>query len=86
MREEGLSEKRVEVLNQEQCLTLLGQVPVGLVAITVGALPVILPVNFATLNRSVIFRTVPGTILSAATANNVVAFEVDFYELDGRSG
>jgi nitroimidazol reductase NimA-like FMN-containing flavoprotein (pyridoxamine 5'-phosphate oxidase superfamily) len=47
---------------------------------------VILPVNFATLGGCVIFCTVPGTNLSAATANNVVAFEVDSYEDDGRSG
>jgi nitroimidazol reductase NimA-like FMN-containing flavoprotein (pyridoxamine 5'-phosphate oxidase superfamily) len=53
---------------------------------SVGALPVILPVNFAILDGSVIFRTVPGTKLSAATANNVVAFEVDSYETDGRWG
>jgi nitroimidazol reductase NimA-like FMN-containing flavoprotein (pyridoxamine 5'-phosphate oxidase superfamily) len=81
-----MSETLLEVLNEAQCLALLGQVPVGRIGITVGALPVILPVNFAALNGSVIFRTVPGTKLSAATANHVVAFEVDSYEAEGRSG
>jgi nitroimidazol reductase NimA-like FMN-containing flavoprotein (pyridoxamine 5'-phosphate oxidase superfamily) len=81
-----MSETRVEVLSDIQCFALLGQMPVGRIGITVGALPVILPVNFATVDGSVIFRTVPGTKLSAATANNVVAFEVDSYEPDGRSG
>jgi nitroimidazol reductase NimA-like FMN-containing flavoprotein (pyridoxamine 5'-phosphate oxidase superfamily) len=76
----------VEKLSQNDCLDLVSQVPVGRIAITVGALPVILPVNFAIHGRSVIFRTVPGTKLSAATANNVVAFEVDHYENDGRAG
>jgi nitroimidazol reductase NimA-like FMN-containing flavoprotein (pyridoxamine 5'-phosphate oxidase superfamily) len=78
-------ETRVEVLSREQCLSLLGKVPVGRIGITVGALPVILPVNFAMLEDSVIFHTIPGTKLSAATENNVVAFEVDHYEADGRS-
>jgi nitroimidazol reductase NimA-like FMN-containing flavoprotein (pyridoxamine 5'-phosphate oxidase superfamily) len=76
----------VEVLSRDQCLSLLPQASVGRVGITVGALPVILPVNFAMLNGSVIFRTVPGTKLSAATADNVVAFEVDSYTEDGSSG
>jgi uncharacterized protein len=76
----------VEVLSRDQCLALLPQASVGRVGITVGALPVILPVNFAVLDGSVIFRTVPGTKLSAATARNVVAFEVDWYEGDGSSG
>jgi nitroimidazol reductase NimA-like FMN-containing flavoprotein (pyridoxamine 5'-phosphate oxidase superfamily) len=76
----------VEVLSRDQCLALLAQAPVGRVGITVRALPVILPVNFALLDASVIFRTVAGTKLSAATANNVVAFEVDSYEEGGSSG
>jgi nitroimidazol reductase NimA-like FMN-containing flavoprotein (pyridoxamine 5'-phosphate oxidase superfamily) len=81
-----MSETFVEVLNEGQCSTLLSRVPVGRIGITVGALPVILPVKFAVLDGSVIFRAVPGTKVSVASANNVVAFEVDSYEPDGRSG
>jgi nitroimidazol reductase NimA-like FMN-containing flavoprotein (pyridoxamine 5'-phosphate oxidase superfamily) len=81
-----MTDIRVEELSHDECMALLEKVPVGRVAITVGALPVILPVNFATLGGSVIFRTVPGTKLSAATANSVVAFEADSYRDDGRSG
>jgi hypothetical protein len=46
---------------------------------------VILPVNFTLLDESIVFRTIPGTKLDAAT-NAVVALEIDSYEADGRSG
>ncbi|MGO8871047.1 MAG: pyridoxamine 5'-phosphate oxidase family protein [Acidimicrobiales bacterium] len=76
----------MEVLGTDQCTELLRQVPVGRVAITVDALPVVLPVNFAVVDDTIVFLTIPGTKLTAATANAVVAFEVDSYEADGRSG
>jgi len=59
---------------------------VGRIGITVQALPVVLPVNFGLLGESIIFRTTPGTKLEAATNKAVVAFEVDSYEPNGRSG
>jgi uncharacterized protein len=77
---------QVEVLSRVDCLELFGKVPVGRIGISVGALPVILPVNFALVEEAVVFRAVPGTKLAAATANSVVAFEVDAYEIDGASG
>ncbi len=76
----------MEVLSAEECAELLPQMPVGRIAVTVDALPVILPINFAVVDDAVVFRTVPGTKLAAATSNAVVAFEVDSYEADGRSG
>jgi nitroimidazol reductase NimA-like FMN-containing flavoprotein (pyridoxamine 5'-phosphate oxidase superfamily) len=81
-----MPESLAEDLNEEQCFGLLGQVPVGRVGITVGSLPVILPVNYAFVDGCVAFRTNPGTKLRAATANTVVAFEVDSYAPDGSSG
>ena len=76
----------MEILSFEECVDCLGQVPVGRIAITVEALPVILPVNFAFADDSIYFRTVPGTKLAAATSRVVVAFEVDSYESDGQAG
>ena len=76
----------METLSIEECIDCLGQVPVGRVAITVGALPVILPVNFALVDDSIYFRTVSGTKLAAATSSAVVAFEIDSYESDGQTG
>jgi len=77
---------RLETLSREECFRLLATQAVGRIGITVQALPAVLPVNFGLLGESVVFRTIPGTKLDAATNKTVVAFEVDSYEPDGRSG
>jgi len=77
---------RLEALSRGECLRRLATQSVGRIGITVQALPVVLPVNFGLLGESVVFRTIPGTKLDAATNKAVVAFEVDSYEPDGRSG
>jgi uncharacterized protein len=66
-------------LGQDECLALLGSVPVGRVGVTIDALPSVLPVNFVVWNGAIAFRTVPGTKLDAAAAGEVVAFEADGY-------
>jgi nitroimidazol reductase NimA-like FMN-containing flavoprotein (pyridoxamine 5'-phosphate oxidase superfamily) len=76
----------MEILSDGECIDLVRQVPVGRIAVTVGALPVIFPVNFAVVDSAVVFRTPEGTKLAAATNGVVVAFEVDSYAVDGRSG
>ena len=81
-----VSTPSMEVLSADECVELLGLVPVGRIAVTVNALPVVLPVNFVVIDQAVVLRTVVGTKLAAATARAVVAFEVDDYEVDGRSG
>lgn len=73
-------------LGYDECLSLLAQVPVGRVAITVHALPVVLPVNYALMGHDIVFKTSAGTKLAAATAGSVVAFEADNYEEAGPSG
>ena len=49
----------------------------GRVAVSVGALPAIFPVNYATLDGDVVFLSGRGTKLTAALRGSVVAFEVD---------
>ena len=73
-------------LPRAQCLALLGCGTVGRVGLSVGALPAVLPVNYALAGERVVFRTVPGTKLDAALARSVVAFEVDGYDLEGAWG
>lgn len=73
----ALDRNGLEILTPEECRRLLATVPVGRVAVSVGALPAILPVNFALLDGDVIFRTAPGSKLDAAVRNAVVAFEAD---------
>jgi len=67
----------MEILDTDQCLRLLRTVQVGRVAVSSGAIPTILPVNFAVLDTAVVFRTSEVTKLDAAVRNAVVAFEAD---------
>lgn len=64
----------------------MATVPVGRIGVSIRALPVILRVNFVLKGENIVFRTIPGTKLDTATANAVVAFEVDSYAPDGTSG
>ena len=45
-----------------------------------GALPVILPVNYAVVDDDIVFRTRKGTKLNAAASGSIVAFETDAYD------
>jgi nitroimidazol reductase NimA-like FMN-containing flavoprotein (pyridoxamine 5'-phosphate oxidase superfamily) len=68
---------RLEELGREECLRLLGTVAIARVALSVGALPVVLPVNFCLDQGAVVFRTAAGTKLTAACHNTVIALEAD---------
>ena len=77
----GLWDEGLEILDEEECMTLLSGGRVGRVGVTIGALPAIFPVNFAVSDDgSVVFRTGVGTKLAAATDRAVVAFEVDDWD------
>lgn len=70
---------RFEELGPEDCLELLKDEPVGHVALSTRALPVVLAVNFAVLDGDIVWRAAkqaqPGD-------SSVVAFEADHYEPD----
>jgi nitroimidazol reductase NimA-like FMN-containing flavoprotein (pyridoxamine 5'-phosphate oxidase superfamily) len=76
----------LELLTEEQALQLLAGGEVGRVGITLGALPAIFPVNYRLIDGAILFRTAPGSRMSAATEGAVVCFEVDDYQLADRSG
>ncbi len=73
-------------LDVEECWARLRSATLGRVAISVGALPVILPVFFTVVDRSVVFRSTPGTKLAAATSGMVVAFEADGFQPTEQEG
>jgi nitroimidazol reductase NimA-like FMN-containing flavoprotein (pyridoxamine 5'-phosphate oxidase superfamily) len=81
-----LIDEGLELLSETEALRLLAQGEVGRVGFTMGALPAILPVNYRVIDGCVVFRTSPGSILSAAMRGAVVAFEVDDYHAADRSG
>jgi hypothetical protein len=74
----------VRDLSRTQCLTALGGQSFGRVAVTQGALPLVLPVNYAMNGPDVVFRARKGGLLDRACRDTVVAFETD--QCDGTSG
>lgn len=70
----------LEVIPEDECLRLLSGATLGRVALSIGALPVVLPVNFVMDDGNVVLRTQKGSKLNAALAGAVVAFEVDEYD------
>lgn len=74
-------------LDRQECLRLLGKVPVGRVVYTRQALPAVLPVNFSLdADSSVLVRTSARSDLAHAVDGVVVAFEADEFDAETRSG
>lgn len=76
----------LDILERAECLELLGQSVLGRVALSVGALPTILPINFRLIDDHVVFRTGVGSKLDAATRGAVIAFEVDDFDAVDHTG
>jgi nitroimidazol reductase NimA-like FMN-containing flavoprotein (pyridoxamine 5'-phosphate oxidase superfamily) len=76
----------LEILGRDECLALMGSVPVGRVVFTDRALPAIQPVDFVLVGEDVIIATAPGSKLAAATRGAIVAFEVDAFDAGDEAG
>jgi nitroimidazol reductase NimA-like FMN-containing flavoprotein (pyridoxamine 5'-phosphate oxidase superfamily) len=76
----------LEVLGRAEALRLLASKAIGRIGVHVGALPVVLPVNFVVTDDEIVIRTTTGTKLAAATQHAVVAFEVDDFDGLAHSG
>lgn len=68
------------VLDEERCLSYLHYGTVGRVAVTIGAIPAVFPVNYVEDLGAIYFFTAAGSKLDAALREAVVAFEVDGYD------
>jgi nitroimidazol reductase NimA-like FMN-containing flavoprotein (pyridoxamine 5'-phosphate oxidase superfamily) len=80
------AESGFEALDEEECLDLLHHGSVGRVAVSVGAIPTVLPVNYHAFNGDIYFFTAEGTKLAAATRRTVVAFEIDHFDAQNYRG
>lgn len=67
----------LEPLTVDECLSLLPTRAVGRLAVVRDGLPVVLPVNYAFVDGTVVFRTGAGLLLDTAASGAHVAFEVD---------
>jgi hypothetical protein len=65
-----------EILNVSDCWALIRSAEVARLAVCVNDQPDIFPINYVVDHGTVVFRSAPGTKLSAATGN-AVALEVD---------
>jgi nitroimidazol reductase NimA-like FMN-containing flavoprotein (pyridoxamine 5'-phosphate oxidase superfamily) len=81
-----LADQGLEMLEEKECLDLLAAQSIGRVAISVGALPAIFPVNYRVVGGDVMFRTGDGLKSRAALEGNVVGFEVDDFDAERLAG
>jgi len=76
----------LETIPLNECLRLLASVPLGRVGFLSDGEVIVLPVNHAVSGQDVVFRTAPGSKLSAAESQNPVTFETDDYDAGRRAG
>jgi len=84
---EGEDAAEFTVLERQTCLNLLATRDIGRVAFTIegDAAPTVLPVNYALLDDTVVFRSsLAGTVMRHARGH--AAFEVDLFDEESREG
>lgn len=74
------------VLDPEVCWELMARAAVGRVAFVDEGGPMVLPVIHAVIGRRVVFRSQPGGKLDTARMGGQVAFEVDGWDAEDRTG
>ena len=72
-----IEQDAVRVLTDDQAWDLMSSVSLGRLVTNVGGQMEIFPVNFATQDNTVLFRTAEGTKLFGTVMNEQVLFEVD---------
>lgn len=80
-----MSSYGLEVLDREECERLLRTQQVGRMGFGTDR-PLVVPVVFALLDGDVVFRTAPGEKLIAAALHRTVAFEIDDFDVEQRTG
>jgi len=73
-------------LSEEECRALLASRSLGRIALTSGALPIIIPVEYVYADGVITFRSERDMSLRAAAEGDVLAFEIDFYDSHERAG
>jgi nitroimidazol reductase NimA-like FMN-containing flavoprotein (pyridoxamine 5'-phosphate oxidase superfamily) len=76
----------MEHLPPDKSWRLLALASVGRVGVVVDGLPEIYPVNYAVDDRSIVFRTEPGSKLRGLAGHAMVCFEADGLNFDDHTG
>jgi uncharacterized protein len=83
---EQAADAGLEILDDGECIRLLGTTPVGRVAVNVGDAVAVLPVNYAMIGSEILFFTGPGLKLGAVLTARTVTFEADQIDTVARTG
>lgn len=75
----------IELIDQDECLSLLQADVIGRLAIVDGGRPVIFPVNYVFDGEEIVIRTAPGTKLDHGT-RATACFEIDDFDRTHRAG
>ena len=75
-----MDDESTKVLTAEQCWVLLDQEEFGRLAYRLVDEVHVVPINYVTDGRSVVFRTAAGSKLFAAALGTDVAFEIDWHD------
>ncbi len=73
-------------LTMAECEGLLLRTPVGRIGFSLGGEQCILPINYRFLDGHIVFRTTTGRKLHAVAGGEKVAFEVDRWDRETRTG
>ena len=73
-------------LTRGECLDLLAKDLLGRVALSIDSLPAVFPVDYVVAGDSIVFSTLGDTRVAQAAIGNIVAFQVDSYESEGKMG
>lgn len=66
-----------QILTNEECWQRLHANSLGRLAVSVGEVPDIFPINYALVEESIILRTTEGSKLASIAVNRRIAFEID---------
>ena len=75
----------IEVIDRDDCLELLRARGVGRIGIVVAGQPLILPVNYSVLDETIVFRSAPGSKLTAGP-RSPACFQIDDFDESACSG
>jgi nitroimidazol reductase NimA-like FMN-containing flavoprotein (pyridoxamine 5'-phosphate oxidase superfamily) len=81
-----LVDSGLEILDESECIRLLHTARIGRVAVNLGEMAAVLPVNFVMLGPDILFFTGTGVKLNAALSAASVSFEADEIDADTHTG
>lgn len=76
----------LEYIPRDECMRLLAEGHIGRIGVVVAGRPLVLPVNYAVDDGSIVFRTDGGTKFDAAVRGEFVAFEIDHADAEYHTG